>query len=365
MPRSFQDDYTSVSTSVRADKWKLRYHNLLVKRRTHCFHPSTVSWSLLGACFSLSLHPVHVGLQQIASKSHLTPQIHNLVGNSAVSRAAQATALLIISFLFLPSPLNQHHVSGRKYSCTLCDTNDVCQCTCNPIRGTMLLCNIGNHLYQSWTTIFSFSNHPTLLHLSPYLRHITKNKAPPRVAAPLVPTAPCTRNPAVASATDGETATLLSLVHLLRCKSGPLMELIRIAMDTEVDNAIAVTDRASTLPVQPMPCSISATTAIPFSTYEHLNLHHPSLCRRTVMESDRTGSSASHMLYNERRRRNYRSRSRSRSFEPECTDSNPDGYEKPPTFLDDGSAESRKPKYAWPFWYNWTATGAVRGRCSP
>ena len=116
MPRSFEHPAGPDPCSGRTNKWQSRYQQVLTLQNTLGYHPSTVSWSLLGACFSLSLHPAHIGLRQVTAKMHLSSQVHTLVGQTALSRASQATALLIISFLLLPAPLTLHHTSGRKYS---------------------------------------------------------------------------------------------------------------------------------------------------------------------------------------------------------------------------------------------------------
>ena len=148
---------------------------------------------------------------------------------------------------------------------------------------------------------------------------------------------------------------------MLRRKSAPLMELIRIADDTETDaNMVAHSEAlhsVTTIPTPPRPSSARITAPISFLDYVSLHPHQ--------VAPGHGYPPAQSIMQRERRHHRRRSRSRSRSCVPEDLDSNPDRFDEPPIFHDDGTAESRKPRYAWPYWYEWTASGIVRGRCSP
>ena len=233
----------------------------------------------------------------------------------------------------------------------------------------MLLHNIANCLYQKWLGSFSFSNHPIQRHLALFTRRITgqvaeskekeetQERVPPKNSASATPIA------ITSTITGEETATLLSLIHMLRRKSAPLMELIRIAEDVEAD-AIMVEQgnalpSATTFPAPPRPsfARITAPCSLP-----DFNVLHPYVAAPQIVQ--RCYPALPGQMG--RRHHRQRSRSRSRSCLPEDLDSQPDRLDKPPTFHEEnGTEESRRPRYAWPYWYEWTENGVVRGRCSP
>ena len=226
------------------------------------------------------------------------------------------------------------------------------QCTCNPIWRTLLLHNIANGFYQRWLSSFSFSNHPVQRHLALFTQRITGQPAKNDLASARAPS----RGSATSAANDGsatgeEIATLLSLIHMLRSKSAQLMELIRVAEDIEDDTNGGQRGRAlpiisgPPIPTGPSFARITAPCALPdFNVLRP----HAAAPRHT------------------RRRSPARSRSRSRSGASEESVSQPDRFAPPPTLSDeDGSEESRAPRYAWPFWYHWTVDGVLRGRCRP
>ena len=179
-------------------------------------------------------------------------------------------------------------------------------------------------------------------------------------------------------ATAEETVTLLTLVQLLRSRSGPLNELLSIAMDPE--------------PYRPSVCRRAAPTYQPIvgvtdSEVENLlsiamdpEPHQPSVCRSVApiyqpvigvtdaeVENHLNGQpwppAVSDMLYNERSRQ--RRGSRSPDFAPDIDDSNPWQPEPTPSFNDDGSEDSKSPKYSWLHWYKMTAKGAKRWKFDP
>ena len=143
-------------------------------------------------------------------------------------------------------------------------------------------------------------------------------------------------------ATAEETVTLLTLVQLLRSRSGPLNELLSIAMDPE--------------PYQPSVCRRAAPIYQPIIGVTDAEVENH-------LNGQPWPPAVSDMLYNEGSRQ--RRGSRSPDFAPDTVDSNPWQPEPTPSFNDDGSEDSKSPKYSWPYWYKMTAKGAKRSKFDP
>ena len=163
-------------------------------------------------------------------------------------------------------------------------------------------------------------------------------------------------------ATAEETVTLLTLVQLLRSRSAPLNELLTIAKDPE--------------PVAAASLSLGEYVAL----HESEAQYQPSVCRRaapiyqpdiSVSDADVENYLDGHpwppavidMLDNQGSQQ--RRGGRSPDWAPDIIDPDPWQPEPTPSFNDDGSRDSKSPKYSWPWWYKMTAKGAQRWKFDP
>ena len=86
---------------------------------------------------------------------------------------------------------------------------------------------LANNFFQKWATHFSTTAVPSMSHITSNISSMVKSSCPG------LPTAPHPTRRPVPLATVDETATLLSLLKLLRSRSAPLNELLSIARDSE------------------------------------------------------------------------------------------------------------------------------------
>ena len=166
-------------------------------------------------------------------------------------------------------------------------------------------------------------------------------------------------------ATAEETVTLLTLVQLLRSRSGPLNELLSIAMDPEPYQP-SVCRRAAPIH-QPIIDATDAEVENLLSIAMDPEPHQPSVSRSAApiyqpvigatdeeVENHLNGhpwpARISDMLHNERMLYNERSEqgrgSRSPEFAPDIIDPDPWQPEPTPSFNNDGSEDNKSPKYS-------------------